>query len=263
MELLLLLLLTALLQCNGEKNESAVKATSDFEVKFAYCSFKICGKELNKMEKPNLTEEEVRNYYDLYLVCRDECFDRISTSEADANKVEKFRVKEYEKLMKKRKQKEEERKEKIRKEAEKRKKQMEKEEEKKGKQVEEPTDFEVKFAYCSFKICGKELNKMEKPNLTEEEVRNYYDLYLICRDECFDRISTSKSDAKKVEKFRVKEYEKLMKKRKQTEEERKEKIRKEAEKRKKQMKQEERKRKRAKIETVQFVKKLEKQKIRR
>ncbi|KRZ74048.1 hypothetical protein T10_6888 [Trichinella papuae] len=76
-------------------------------------------------------------------------------------------------------------------------------------------------------------------------------------------ISTSETDMNKVEKFRGKEYEKLMKERQQRLEESKEKMRKEAEKRRKQMEQEEKKRRRVKTETVQFVKKLEKQKMRR
>ncbi|KRX12466.1 hypothetical protein T07_10039, partial [Trichinella nelsoni] len=88
--------------------------------------------------------------------------------------------------MKKRHEEEEKRKEKRRKEAEKIKKKMEKEEKKKEKQQKEPTEFEVKFAYCSFKVCEKELSKTEKPNLTEQEAKTYYDLYIICRDACFE-----------------------------------------------------------------------------
>ncbi|KRZ60443.1 hypothetical protein T02_13819, partial [Trichinella nativa] len=210
-------------------NESEIEDKSEFEVKFAYCSYKVCEKELSKVEKPNLTEQEAKTYYELYTICRDECFQRISASEAFAKKFEKFKLKEYEKLMKKRKEKEEKREEKRRKEAEKRKKQMEREEKKKENQQKEPT------------VCEKELSKVEKPNLTEQEAKTYYELYIICRDECFARISASEAFAKKFEKFKLREYEKLMKKRKEIEEKREEKRRKEAEKIKKQMEREEEK----------------------
>ncbi|KRX74918.1 hypothetical protein T06_16396 [Trichinella sp. T6] len=256
MILLLLLSLTASVQCNGAKasclktacilkyyyktNESEIEDKSEFEVKFAFCSFKVCEKELSKVEKPNLTEQEAKTYYESYIICRDECFERISTSEAFAKKFEKFKLKEYEKLMKKRKEKEEKREEKRRKEAEKRKKQMEKEEEKKEKQQKEPT------------VCEKELSKVEKPNLTEQEAKTYYESYIICRDECFERISASEAFAKKFEKFKLKEYEKLMKKRKEKEEKREEKRRKEAEKRKKQMEREEKKKEKQQKEPTEF-----------
>ncbi|KAL1236533.1 chloroplastic/amyloplastic,Starch synthase 3 [Trichinella spiralis] len=262
MILLLLLSLTASLQCNGAKNESEIENHSEFQVKFAFCSFKVCEKELSNVEKPNLTEEEVKTYYELYTSCRDACFEKILTSETFAKKFEKFKLKEYEKLMKQRQEKEEKRKEKRRKEAEKKKKKTEKEEKKKEKQQKEPTEFEVKFAFCSFKVCEKELRNAEKPNLTEQEAKTYYELYMGCRDACFEKISTSESFAKKFEKFKLKEYEKLMKKRQEKEEKRKEKRRKEAEKIKKQKeREEEKKRKLVKTETVLFAKVLEKQEM--
>ncbi|KRY50194.1 hypothetical protein T03_14192 [Trichinella britovi] len=202
-----------------------VRATNESEIE----DKSVCEKELSKVEKPNLTEQEAKTYYATYILCRDECFERISASEAFAKKFEKFKLKEYEKLMKKRKEKEEKREEKRRKEAEKIKKQMEREEKKKEKQQKEPT------------VCEKELSKVEKPNLTEQEAKTYYESYIICRDECFERISMSEAFAKKFEKFKLKEYEKLMKNRKEKEEKREEKRRKEAEKMKKQMEREEEK----------------------
>ncbi|XP_003381822.1 malaria antigen [Trichinella spiralis] len=152
MILLLLLSLTASLQCNGAK-ASCLKAA--YTLKYYYKTneseienhssrnrlqfFKVCEKELINVEKPNLTEEEVKTYYELYTSCRDACFEKISTSESFAKKFEKFKLKEYEKLMKQRQEKEEKRKEKRRKEAEKKKKKTEKEEKKKEKQQKEPT----------------------------------------------------------------------------------------------------------------------------